>query len=299
MSQPVTTTQIRQNVVNEAIARATRECVFLFVYEYQGTISDNTTWATLLEGEQPPKDSLLLCTVNQDGVVDWKIDEPDLIQAAIANAPIEEVTFNNVSITIGATHPAAAYTLLCEAPTRFEYTTDTFQTHGAAGESEEQSTTVLFPSQSAPNHAQSPNAALEILTERELLLFIVEFCSERLEWFCGGCYRDSAEVVWLENARSQLGYPPLDFTGITFTQKAPSAEPSKLPWFVIQSREAAEEHGKWEEWDRDTNPAHLLRAFVNSVSSEEIDDVNRYWRVRETLDPDNLTNDDEVITNIS
>ena len=55
--------------------------------------------------------------------------------------------------------------------------------------------------------------------EKELLIFIVEFCSERLEWFCGHCYRDSAEIVWLENARSQLGYPPLDFTGITFVQE--------------------------------------------------------------------------------
>ena len=55
--------------------------------------------------------------------------------------------------------------------------------------------------------------------EKELLIFIVEFCSERLEWFCSDCCRDSAEVVWLENARSLLGYPPLDFTGINFAHE--------------------------------------------------------------------------------
>jgi hypothetical protein len=224
MSEPVITTQIRHNVVNEAIDRAKRECVFLFVYEYKGTISDNTTWATLLEHEQPPKDSLLLCTVNQDGLVDWRIDEPSLIPSPIPKAdvtlPIDEVTFNNVSITISATNPAAAYTLLCEALARFEFTTDTFHTYGADDESEEQDTALLFASHSEPaqHHAHSPNDALRMPTEKQLLLFIVEFCSERLEWFCGGCYRDSAEVVWLEKARSQLGYPPLDFTGITFAE---------------------------------------------------------------------------------
>ena len=222
MHQPVTTTQIRLTVVSEAVDRATRDCLFLYVYEYKGTISDNTAWATLLEHEKPPKDSLLLCTVNPDGVLDWKINDPDLINSLLPQTdptlPIEEVTFNNISITIAATDPAAAYKLLCQALVRFEYTTDTFHTHGTAGESEEQSTTVLFPSRSeqAPNHAQLPNAALGMPVQEEPLIFLIEFCSERLEWFCGGCDRDSAEVVWLENARSQLGYPPLDFTGITF-----------------------------------------------------------------------------------
>lgn len=292
MSQPLTTTQIRQNVANEAITRATRECEFLFVYEYKGTLSDNTTWATLLENEQPPKDSLLLCTVNPDGVVEWKIDDPDLIQSSNPKVeqtlPIEEVTFNNVSITIAASDPAAAYTLLSEALAHFEFTTDTFHTYGAADESEEQDTEVLFASNSEPaQHCdQLPNDA----PEKQLLIFMVEFCSERLEWFCGECYRDSAEVVWLENARSLLGYPPLDFTGITFAQEPTSAERSQ-PTFVIESRDAADEDSKWEEWGQDSDPAQLLREFVNSVSSEEIDDVNRYWRVREILGPhqqDNL-----------
>ena len=281
MSQPVTRTQIRQNVVSEAIDRATRNCLFLFVYEYKGTLSDNTAWATLLEQEQPPKDSLLLCTVNQNGVVDWKIDDPDLTQIPTAQItlPIDEVTFNNVSITISTTDPAAAYTALCEALARFEYTTDTFQTDGAAGTSEQQSTTILFPSHLSTKQSHTQNS--DVLIEKELLTFIVEFCSERLEWFCGDCYRDSAEVVWLENARAQLGYPPLDFTDITFAQEPHNAKASKPTCFVIESREAGED-GKWEEWNSDTDPAQLLRAFVNSVSSEEIDDVNRYWRVRET-----------------
>jgi len=294
MSQPITTTQIRNNVVNEAITRATRECEFLFVYEYKGTISDNTTWATLLEGEQVPKDSLLLCTVNPDGVVDWKIDDADLIHSSNPKVeqtlPIEEVTFNNVSITIAASDPAAAYTLLCEALARFEFTTDTFLTYGAADESEEQATTILFASPSEPTqqHDQLTNEA----PEKQLLSFMVEFCSERLEWFCGECYRDSAEVVWLENARSLLGYPPLDFTGITFAQEPPSVERSQ-PTFVIESRDAAYDDDNWEEWSRDTDPAQLLRQFVNAVSTEQIDDVNRYWRVREPLRPDTLTKQED------
>ena len=291
MSQPITKTQIRQNVVDDAITRAARECEFLFVYEYKGTLSDNTTWATLLEGEQPPKDSLLLCTVNPDGLVDWKADDPNLIKSPNPKTeqtlPIEEVTFNNVSITIAATDPAAAYTLLCEALARFEFTTDTFHTYGAADESEEQDTTVLFASNSEPaqHHAQLPTDT----QEKQLLSFIVEFCSERLQWFCGECYRDSAEVVWLENARSLLGLPPLDFTGIAFAQEPPSVERSQ-PTFVIESRDAADADSKWEEWGQDSDPAQLLRAFVNSVSSEEIDDVNRYWRVREPLGADQEDN---------
>jgi len=295
MSQPVTATQIRQNVVSEAIARATRECLFLFVYEYKGTLSDNTAWATLLEHEQPPKDSRLLCTVDHNGLVEWKIDDLALIQSPIPQPapPIDAVTFNNVSITIANVDPAAAYTLLCEVLARFDYTTDTFHTHGATHQSDEHSTTVLFPSQSepAPNHLQPKAARTPI--EKDLLIFIVEFCSERLEWFCDGIYRDSAELVWLENARSCLGYPPLDFAGISFLQEPQSAEPSNPTWFVIESREAAEEDDKWEEWDRHTDPAYLLRVFVNSISSEEIDDVNRYWRVRETRNPHNFTRDDD------
>lgn len=296
MSQTVTTTDIRLRVVKEAIHRATRECLFLFVYEYKGTISDNTVWATLPEGEQPPKDSLLLCTVNPDGIIDWKINDPDLIQSHDAKAdqthPIEGVTFNNVSITIAANDPAAAYSLLCEALAKFDYATDTFCTYRADEESDEQCTSVLFPSHSqpAPNRIHSPRAAATPV-EKELLIFIVEFCSERLEWFCSDCYRDSAEIAWLENARSHLGYPPLDFARIRFLQQPLSGEPATPTYFVIQSREASED-GEWEEWSRDTDPADLLRLFVNSVSSEEIDDVNRYWRVRETLDPDNLTHDD-------
>lgn len=298
MSQPITTTQIRLNVVNEAITRATKECLFLSVYEYKGTISDNTAWATLLEGEQPPTDSLLLCTVNPNGNVDWKIADPDLTQSTNPTPdqtlPTEEVTFNNVSITIAAIDPAAAYALLCEALARFEYTTDTFYTQGDADESEERCTSLLFPSPSEPaaNYEHLPEPAGTPI-EKELLIFIVEFCSERLEWFCSGCYRDSAELVWLETARSHLGYAALDFAGISFLDQPQSQEASKPTHFVIQSREAGEEDTEWEEWSRDTDPAHLLHLFVNSVSEEQIDDLNRYWRVRETLNPDNLTRDND------
>lgn len=151
----VTTTQIRETVVNEAVERAKRECVFLFVYECKG-LFEQMIWATLIEGEPIPDEARLLCTVNQDGQVDWKIN--DLVQTPIARVPlprlseiqlpIEEVQFNNVTIAIASTGPVAAYALLCQtlALARFEYTTDTFQTDGADGESEPQSTTMLFPS---------------------------------------------------------------------------------------------------------------------------------------------------------
>jgi hypothetical protein len=95
-------------------------------------------------------------------------------QAVTTTLPIEEVTFNNVTITIASTDPAPAYAVLCQALAR---------------------------------------------VEKDPLIFIVDFCSERLEWICRDCYRDSAEVVWLENARALLGYPPLDFTGVHFAQE--------------------------------------------------------------------------------
>jgi hypothetical protein len=163
----VTTTEIRQTVVNEARERAIRERAFLFVYEYTGQLFNQLIWATLIEGEQAPEDARLLCTVNQEGLVDWKID--DLIQTPIARTslprlseitlPIEEVQFNNVTITIAATDPAAAYAALCQALAQFEYTTDTFQTNGAAGESEAESTTTLFPQNpETPNRLQVETA---------------------------------------------------------------------------------------------------------------------------------------------
>ena len=158
----VTTTQIRETVVTEAIERAKRECAFLFVYVYKG-LFEQMIWATLIEGEQPPDEARLLCTVKQDGHVDWKID--DLVQTPIARTPlprlseiqlpIEEVQFNNVTITIASTDLAAAYAVLCQALARFEYTTDTFQTNGADGESEAQSTTMLFPQDSGDNQTQT------------------------------------------------------------------------------------------------------------------------------------------------
>ncbi len=164
-----------------------------------------------------------------------KLLTPDLTQSTNPTPdqtlPTEEVTFNNVSITIAAINPAAAYALLCEALARFEYTTDTFYTHGEADESEERCTSLLFPSPSEPaaNYEQLHEAAGTPI-EKELLIFIVEFCSERLEWFCSECYRDSAELVWLETARSHLGYPALDFAGISFL---PTSEPRSLETNVL------------------------------------------------------------------
>ena len=138
----ITRTQIRETVVKEAIARAKRECAFLFVYEYEGLFAP-MIWATLIDGEPIPDEARLLCTVNQDGHVDWKLD--GLVARTPAELPIEEVQFNNVTITIALTDPTEAYTVLCQALARFEYTTDTFHTTGWDGESEPHSTTILFP----------------------------------------------------------------------------------------------------------------------------------------------------------
>lgn len=163
----ITTKQLRQAVVDEAIARAKRESKFLFVYEYKDTLFENLIWSTLAEGEAPPpQDSTLLYTVDSKGNVDWKVD--DLVQTAIASAsprlsdiklPIEDVQFNNVTITVPATNAPAAYAALCKALEPFEYSTDTFQTNGAVGElSEEQTTTALFPQTTESNrndHNQS------------------------------------------------------------------------------------------------------------------------------------------------
>jgi hypothetical protein len=57
-------------------------------------------------------------------------------QPVTTTLPIEGVTFNNVTITIASIDPAPAYAVLCQALARFEYTTDTYHTHGAAGQSE-------------------------------------------------------------------------------------------------------------------------------------------------------------------
>lgn len=104
----VSTNQLRQAVVNEATVRAKRESKFLFVYEYKDTLFESLIWSILAEGEAPPpQDSSLLCTVDSKGNVDWKVG--DLVQTPIASAlpclsdiklPIEEVQFNNVTITV-------------------------------------------------------------------------------------------------------------------------------------------------------------------------------------------------------
>ena len=38
----------------------------------------------------------------------------------------------------------------------------------------------------------------------------------------------------------------------------------------------------WETRDSDTDAVMLLKRFVGDVNAEEIDDVNLYWRVKET-----------------
>jgi hypothetical protein len=166
----ITTNQLRQAVVDEATVRAKRESKFLFVFEYKDTLFENVIWTTLAEGEAPPpQDSRLLCTVDSKGNVDWKVDDlykprsrPRCPASSDITLPIEEVQFNNVTITVPATNAAAAYATLCKALEPFEYTTDTFQTNGADGEiSEEQTTTALFPQTTGSNrndHNQStPN----------------------------------------------------------------------------------------------------------------------------------------------
>ena len=49
--------------------------------------------------------------------------------------------------------------------------------------------------------------------------------------------------------------------------------------YVIESTEVDEDG--WEEWGSDNDAARLLRIFIDAVSEEMIDDVNRYWRLRE------------------
>jgi len=49
--------------------------------------------------------------------------------------------------------------------------------------------------------------------------------------------------------------------------------------YVIESTEVNED--AWEEWGSDNDAARLLRNFIDAVNEEMIDDVNRYWRLRE------------------
>ena len=69
-----TTTELRETVVADAIRRARRECIFLLVYEYKDFF-DHTVWATLSEDEHKPADSLLICTIDDEGQVQWKVDK--------------------------------------------------------------------------------------------------------------------------------------------------------------------------------------------------------------------------------
>jgi hypothetical protein len=69
-----TTTQLRETVVADAVKRARRECVFLLVYEYKDFFK-HTVWAAVSEGEQRPTDSLLICTIDEEGQVQWKVDK--------------------------------------------------------------------------------------------------------------------------------------------------------------------------------------------------------------------------------
>ena len=46
---------------------------------------------------------------------------------------------------------------------------------------------------------------------------------------------------------------------------------------IIQNREVDSE--LWEDWADDMDAMDLLTRFVSAVSCEEVDDVNRYWRV--------------------
>jgi hypothetical protein len=70
----ITTAELREVVVADAVKRARRECVFLLVYEYKDFF-DHTVWAAISEGEQRPIDSLLICTITDEGQVEWKVDK--------------------------------------------------------------------------------------------------------------------------------------------------------------------------------------------------------------------------------
>lgn len=70
----ITTAELREIVVADAVKRARRECIFLLVYEYKDFF-DHTVWAAITEGEQRPIDSLLICTITDEGQVQWKIDK--------------------------------------------------------------------------------------------------------------------------------------------------------------------------------------------------------------------------------
>ena len=69
-----TTAELRELVVADAVKRARCECIFLLVYEYKDFF-DHTVWAAISEGEQRPIDSLLICTITDEGQVEWKVDK--------------------------------------------------------------------------------------------------------------------------------------------------------------------------------------------------------------------------------
>ena len=69
-----TTAELRELVVADAVKRARRDCIFLLVYEYKDFF-DHTVWAAIPEGEQRPVDSLLICTITDEGQVQWKVDK--------------------------------------------------------------------------------------------------------------------------------------------------------------------------------------------------------------------------------
>lgn len=70
----ITTAELREIVVADAVKRARRECIFLLVYEYKD-LFDHTAWAAITEGEQRPTDALLICTIDDEGQVQWKVDK--------------------------------------------------------------------------------------------------------------------------------------------------------------------------------------------------------------------------------
>ena len=65
----ITTTQIRETVVSEAVDYARRECLVLLIYEYRDFF-DHGVWAVLTKDDPAPKDSELLCTINHEGRIE-------------------------------------------------------------------------------------------------------------------------------------------------------------------------------------------------------------------------------------
>lgn len=49
-------------------------------------------------------------------------------------------------------------------------------------------------------------------------------------------------------------------------------------YYEIQSAEI-DDNPQWETWKGSSDLLLLLESFINAVNDEQIDDVNRFWKV--------------------